>query len=182
MAGEHPSGDHPLHPRGRLTYAIAEIAGGPWPGRLALGPLPRSARDVAHIRAWDASLVLSLVEDAEAAQAGAGPLDRLFADAGLDCIRAPIADYQSPGIDFESAWPAYRRRALELLDAGGRVLTHCRGGRGRSGTIAAALLMAGGLSPDAAIGLVRNARPGAIETPEQEAWLMRQRGLTSLPR
>jgi len=174
MAREHPPGDHQVHPRGLLTYALAEITGGPWPGRLALGPLPVVPRDVADIRAWGAGLVLSLVHDDEAFRAGVDDLAGLFADGGVACIRAPIVDYGTPDRTFELDWPTHRRRAIEVLTSGGMVLTHCRGGRGRSGTIAAALLVAGGMPPADAIHAVRTARPGAIETPGQEAWILGQ--------
>jgi ADP-ribosyl-[dinitrogen reductase] hydrolase len=47
---------------------------------------------------------------------------------------------------------------------------HCRGGCGRSGTIAARLLVELGLAePAEAIQKVRFSRPCAIERPEQEA-------------
>lgn len=157
-----------------MGYALAVIEGGPWPRRLALGPLPRDDRDIADIAAWGATLVLSLVQEQEAARAGTPELSAWVERAGIDCIRAPIVDYGVPDAAFERAWPTQRQRAIDILAAGGKVLAHCHGGRGRSGTIAAALLIAGGLSPIDAIALVRSARPGAIETPGQEAWLRGQ--------
>jgi protein-tyrosine phosphatase len=48
---------------------------------------------------------------------------------------------------------------------------HCAAGLGRTGTFAAALLRSLGIAPDAAIALVRATRPGAIETPEQLAFI-----------
>jgi ADP-ribosyl-[dinitrogen reductase] hydrolase len=52
------------------------------------------------------------------------------------------------------------------------VLLHCRGGLGRSGTIAARLLVELGENPRVAIDRVRRARHGAIETPAQEAHVL----------
>jgi protein-tyrosine phosphatase len=115
--------------------------------------------------------VLSLVEDAEAERAGAADLADRFARQGVACLRAPIVDYGSPGPEFEVDWPTHRARALAVLEDGGKVLVHCRGGQGRSGTIAAALLVTGGLAPADAIAEVRRARPAAIETAGQEVWL-----------
>ena len=59
-----------------------------------------------------------------------------------------------------------------VLAAGGRVLVHCVGGLGRSGTIAACLLRSRGVSAEEAIAMVRAARsPRAIETHAQEAFV-----------
>ncbi len=62
------------------------------------------------------------------------------------------------------------------------VLVHCGGGKGRAGTFVACCLAMWGLSPpfdltvekpvlsaQAAVRIVRNLRPGSIETQEQEA-------------
>ena len=51
------------------------------------------------------------------------------------------------------------------LRDGFNVLVHCKGGLGRAGTIAARLLIELGMAPQMAVGVVRQARPGAIETP-----------------
>jgi protein-tyrosine phosphatase len=48
---------------------------------------------------------------------------------------------------------------------------HCRGGLGRSGTVAAACLVALGHGPAEAIERVRAARPGAVESRSQEEWV-----------
>lgn len=177
MARQHQADHRPLHP-GRIlsTYPIFEIADGPWPGRLALGPVPIADDAPAAIVAWGAATVVGLTDPQEAARLGRADLASHLASAGLPWLPAPIDDFSAPGASFELAWPALRARLLERLDAGDKILVHCRGGLGRSGTVAAALLIAAGLTPNAAVGAVRRARPGAIETAEQEAWLSRQTG------
>lgn len=61
------------------------------------------------------------------------------------------------------------------LRNGFNVVVHCKGGLGRAGTIAARLLVELGADPEGAIRRVREARPGAIETLEQERHVHRQR-------
>ena len=56
--------------------------------------------------------------------------------------------------------------------AGCDVLVHCRGGLGRAGTIAARLLVELGMEPETAIASVRAVRPGAIETSDQEKFVL----------
>ncbi len=57
------------------------------------------------------------------------------------------------------------------LDRGEAILLHCAGGKGRSGMVAARLLAERGVAGESAIAAVRTARPGAIETVEQEWWV-----------
>ena len=49
-----------------------------------------------------------------------------------------------------------------------RVLVHCGEGQGRTGTVLAAYLISHGLGADEAIRVVREKRPGSIQTLEQE--------------
>ena len=59
----------------------------------------------------------------------------------------------------------------DLID-GKNVVLHCMGGKGRSGTIAAILLMEFGENNKKAIEIVRKNRKGAIETKEQEDYIL----------
>ncbi|HVA32773.1 MAG TPA: protein-tyrosine phosphatase family protein, partial [Candidatus Baltobacteraceae bacterium] len=59
----------------------------------------------------------------------------------------------------------------DRLRKGERVLVHCRGGLGRAGTVAARLLVELGMDPAEAIAAVRRARPNAIETAAQAAYV-----------
>jgi protein tyrosine phosphatase (PTP) superfamily phosphohydrolase (DUF442 family) len=53
------------------------------------------------------------------------------------------------------------RLALEEIQAGGKVYTHCAAGRHRSVAMAAAILIAQGLAPEGAMGLIKEKRPVA---------------------
>lgn len=175
MAREHRPGHRPLHPGRVLSdYAIAVIEAGPWPGRLALGPFPADAASARAIAAWGASTVVGLTEASEMTMLGRADMAAHLAAAGLTWVPAPIADYAAPDDIFDRAWPVLRRTVMERLSAGEKILIHCRGGRGRSGTVAAALLVASGIAPQEALRIVRAARPGAVETADQESWLSRQ--------
>lgn len=180
MAREHRPDHRPLHPVGVLSgYQLHEIAEGPWPRQLAIAPFPDDAAAPAAIAAWGAATVLGLTEPAEMALLGVPDPAALLAASGVPWIGAPIIDYGAPDRRFDARWPDLRAVLLARLQAGEKLLIHCRGGRGRSGTIAAALLIAGGVAPAEAVRMVRAARPGAIETAEQEAWLGRQPGPAS---
>ena len=66
--------------------------------------------------------------------------------------------------------------ALQAIwQQGGAVAVHCAAGLGRTGTLAAQMLVAQGVDPDQAIADVRQVRKGSIETAAQEQAVHRQR-------
>lgn len=150
------------------------------PGRLHLSPCPGTwtgaadagtvAGDLATIRAAGAGLLVTLVEAKELPL----PLPAWIAAvgaAGLDFLHLPIADYGVPEGDFERAWAA--ADLAGRLRAGDTVAIHCRAGLGRTGTIAARLMIeCGGLDAAAAIARIRAEHAAeAVETASQAAWL-----------
>jgi ADP-ribosylglycohydrolase len=125
--------------------------------------------DIAAIRNWGATLVVTLTEAAEMEALGVPRLGAAVKSAGMDWLHLPIPDLNTPGPDTLAAWRSsdiHRR-----LDAGQRVAIHCRGGLGRAGTMAALALIERGASAAEAMAVVRAARPGAIETAAQERFL-----------
>jgi len=130
------------------------------------------AADLDAIRAWGAVAVMTLVEADELALLGVAAMGREVAARGMAWIHLPIADMNVPSAAFERAWhDAAGPRLLALLAEGRDIDLHCRAGLGRTGTIAARLLVETGTPPDAAIRAIRAARPGAIETPAQEHYV-----------
>lgn len=126
------------------------------------------AADLDAIAAWGAVAVVTLVTEQELLVLGVPMLGNDAAQRGLAWFHLPIDDFSTPDASFEQRWPEISNALHGHLRQRHRVLLHCRGGLGRSGMIAARLLVECGLSPTAAIEAVRAARPGAIETEAQE--------------
>ncbi len=110
--------------------------------------------------AEDFDAVVVLVEDYELPYS----LDE-WEKRGVEVLHSPIPDFTAPSLD----------QLLEILrwiernvHEGKRVLIHCFGGLGRSGTVATAwLIYSKGLSLREALRRVRSIRPGAVEAREQ---------------
>jgi protein-tyrosine phosphatase len=131
--------------------------------------------DLAAIKAWGAELVVTLMERHEFVLLHVPDLPERVRAHRMDWSNLPIRDVDIPAAPFDALWDAVRSDVLVRLSAGGRVVLHCRGGLGRTGLVAALLLMESRIDAEHAILAVRRARPGAIETDEQEHYVLRYR-------
>lgn len=136
--------------------------GGPWARDLD--------KDLDTIFTWGARTIVTLLEQHELGHLAITRLGEEVQRRGMEWLHLPIPDVSTPGPEFEAKWPAISKHLRSRLDAGENILIHCRGGVGRSGLVAARLLVEFGVDAETAIARVRAARPGAIETWEQEQW------------
>ena len=144
------------------------------PGRLegGSGRLVRKRdiqADLGAISLWRPDLVVSLVEIHEFSMLGVPNLPRQL-KRQFNWKHWSVRDLQAP----TGGGPAtpFVDKLLIGLRGGDRVLLHCAAGLGRTGTLAARLLIASGSAPADAIATVRRIRPGAIESDAQEAFLL----------
>jgi ADP-ribosyl-[dinitrogen reductase] hydrolase len=164
---------------------IAEVSAGEGRGKVGLTFCPGKKQpsaltgawdrdllvDVAAIDSWNAAAVVTLVEDHELVSLGVAELGGAMRDAHMAWHHLPIADVSTPGAAFEDAWHEAGAQLRDVLRSGSNVLVHCKGGLGRAGTIASRLLIELGMDPEIAAATVRQARPGAIETSSQLAYV-----------
>ncbi|MEH6502198.1 MAG: tyrosine-protein phosphatase, partial [Pseudoalteromonas distincta] len=83
----------------------------------------------------------------------------------------PVADEQVPQADFDAAWPAVMVQIAGLLAADKAIAIHCKGGSGRTGLIAARILVELGIERSEAVSLVQTLRPKAIQHPAHADWI-----------
>jgi protein-tyrosine phosphatase len=130
------------------------------------------AADLAAIEAWGATTLLSLVEPHEFAKLGVPGFAEAAGRSGLDWHHVPIPDMRAPQSSTIAAWAKSGPAIAAALRRGERVAIHCAAGLGRTGSIAAKLLVEFGVPPAEAILRVRAVRPGTIESAEQEAFVL----------
>lgn len=149
---------------------------GPWPGKLALAARPRGGDwledEIASWRRAGIDTVLSLLTPEEERDLDLQSEGHEARAQGLEFIPFPIPDREVPNSETKFT------SALEELDAslssGENVAVHCRQGIGRTGLVAACLLVSKGLTPEAAVTRLSAARGVAVpETAEQRRWIDR---------
>jgi protein-tyrosine phosphatase len=147
---------------------------GPWPGKLALAARPRGGEWLDdEMTAWrraGVDTVFSLLTHEEESDLDIAHEAAQAKTHGMEFLSFPIPDRQVPDSESRLA------KALEKLDkelgAGRNVALHCRQGIGRTGLVAACLLLTKGLDPETAVRRLSAARGTSIpETAEQRNWI-----------
>lgn len=147
---------------------------GPWPGKLAISARPRGGDwledDVFGWRRAGLNAVVSLLTPQENNDLQLGEESKLTQAQGLHFLSLPVEDRGVP-----QSWDVAQQvvaNASEMLRQGRNVAVHCRQGIGRSGMIAAALLIRDGSTPGDALTQISGARGLPVpETEEQLAWV-----------
>jgi len=174
---------HPVVDESLARGAVAWVPSGllPGAGRLGFCPAPgrwrlpafdlgrRLAEDLASLAADGPATLVVLLEEDEMARVGLGRLLDEAARVGLEVLHFPIRDNGPPESFARTALLV--QGILERLASGRRVVVHCLAGVGRSGTVAAACLVAAGEDPDRALEAIRQERPLAATAPGQEQFV-----------
>lgn len=152
---------------GRLGLTFA-------PGKQNLGITGPWARDLELDlerlqRQYGTTVLISLLDLWEFDRLKIPHLRTAAVSRGIESWWFPIADGGVP--DSMEEFRELIGRATHRLRLGQTVVVHCMGGLGRAGTVAACCGVACGLEPQAAIALVRETRPGAVERLCQERWI-----------
>jgi protein-tyrosine phosphatase len=148
---------------GRLGITFA-------PGKKIEGQWERDLEtDLRRLREeYHAEVLVSLMEHTEYPDLGIPELFRKAKDLGIEVLHLPIPDGSVPLEPESDDYEALIEDVVKRLKEGQTVVVHCRGGQGRSGLVAASVLVALGHPAVKALEVVRRTRKGAVETPEQE--------------
>jgi protein-tyrosine phosphatase len=138
------------------------------PGRLSTMAKPRGGDqlmdEIRALVAADVRVLVSLLSDAEVAELGLSGEEDMARELGLVFYRLPTPDFHVPDL---SAGGELADKVRSHLQQDQGVAIHCRGGVGRSSTLAAIVLVKEGATPDQAWELITAAR--GIQVPETDA-------------
>ena len=127
--------------------------------------------DMDQIRNWDADAVLTLIEEHEFTELSVLHLGAAVKARGIEWFHFPITDTDVPTPEAMERWRDLSPELHRIIERGGRIAIHCRGGLGRAGTIAALLLAERCRPAPEAISDVRAARRGTLKRGNQTQWL-----------
>lgn len=178
MSGEHvrTSETHPIY----VDFVPEEHTKSP--GRLGMTFAPgmkttrthgRWERDLqADLRAlreeFGVDILISVIEEHEYDSYGILELFEQDLIEGIEVVRFAIEDMNVPREAEADEYEALIQGIVDCMRKGKNVVVHCRGGLGRTGTVAACVLVAlGNHSADEAIDAVRAARNGTVQTKDQ---------------
>lgn len=124
----------------------------------------RLEADVKTIASWGASVLVTLMEAVELNILQVNNLPEKVSEYGIKWMHLPIKNRSLPGSEFEEVWSVVGNELRSMLARGERVVIHCQEGVGRTGLVAARLLIEMGVNKEDAINIVRTTRAGALET------------------
>ncbi|WP_336987855.1 tyrosine-protein phosphatase [Aeromonas hydrophila] len=109
-----------------------------------------------------AEAVVTMMPDAELSEFKADSLPAECEALDLAWFQLPVEDDCAPETPFAEAFANHKADLLARLAAGQTLAIHCRGGSGRTGLMAAILLLEAGYAPTQVKSLVQGLRPKAL--------------------
>lgn len=117
------------------------------------------------LKTGGADALVTLLPDTEIDALAVSGLGEDAKQQGLVWFQLPIEDDEEPARAFHQAWEAQKAALFEFFNAGKTLAIHCRGGSGRTGLMAAILLLESGESWNEIHRLIQSARPKALTHP-----------------
>lgn len=146
---------------------------GPWAGRLAVCSRPRSGGwlddDIQALQRAGFDTLISAITPEELVKLFLEQVPEACERWRVTWVHFPVGNLQVPSLEI--ARPAIESWT-RMLAAGRGLAVHCWGSIGRSPTLAASMLVLGGVEPGAAWERVQLARGKPVpDTQEQRRWI-----------
>ncbi|WP_375751879.1 phosphatase [Vibrio sp. HN007] len=106
--------------------------------------------------------IVTALDKEEMEKVGVAALPEMTEALGMTWFNQPIEDDQAPGEEFDARWEVISPKVQEMLKQGGKVVLHCLGGSGRTGILAAHILLEQGWDLETIKREVKALRPGAF--------------------
>jgi protein-tyrosine phosphatase len=127
--------------------------------------------DIQIIKDLNIKCLISLMEKDELNHFGAGNLFKELDQNKIKWIHFEIKNFGIPTLNQENELNSHIKTVSQKILNGENVYIHCMAGLGRTGMLAALILTKLGLQTKQSIKIIRNNRPGSIETEAQENYV-----------
>ena len=124
-------------------------------GTLAAAQGPTSRRDLIFLKLQEIRSIVRMEERTMTGEA-----------LEMEDLYEPVPDYTAPSIDQIHRMVTFIEAEIETWEH--PVVVTCQAGLGRTGTVLASYFVYVGYKPEDAIKLIREMRPGSIQTVDQE--------------
>jgi len=155
------------HPSWTLPLRSGVLILTPCPGAQQV-PLNESLR---QLKNSGVTALVTLLSDEELQRCGLDSFSDAVKAHDFDWFHLPVPDDDVPGEAFESRWQQAEPLIQQHLDSNSSVAIHCKGGSGRTGLIAARLMLNQGVEAEDAISQVRALRPKAFSLAAQQDYI-----------
>ncbi|MEZ8628464.1 cyclin-dependent kinase inhibitor 3 family protein [Vibrio splendidus] len=145
-------------------------------GALVLTPCPGTKEatldaSLAQLKEQGVEAIVTALDDHELASKDVAALGEKTRALGMQWFQIEIEDDGAPGADFAAKWQAASPALHQVVDNGGKVAMHCMGGSGRTGLLAAHLLLEKSWDMSKIVQEVQALRPGAFTKPIQVEYI-----------
>jgi len=163
-----PTSEFEVDPLEGHDSIVMSIAPGRKKGRTCYRDLATDLSMLKSVHQVDVIVTLLTAEDMEDILAPRMLHD--IVDHGMESVHFPIRDKWIPFSMLQMA--SVVQEIHQKVSQGKRVLIHCNGGKGRTGTVVCAYLVQHAhMSVSEAIQLIRKSRPGTLKNPLQIAYM-----------
>ncbi|USH05392.1 cyclin-dependent kinase inhibitor 3 family protein [Grimontia kaedaensis] len=146
------------HPTWELPVESGALILTPCPGTKEISLL----ESLQQLKAQGATAVVTAINEEEMVSKGVEQLGELVQELGMEWFHIVIEDDEAPDATFMAKWEASQSELHEAIANGDKVVMHCMGGSGRTGLLAAHLLLERGWELEDIIRDVQALRPGAF--------------------
>ncbi|ARC93342.1 phosphatase [Vibrio coralliilyticus] len=141
-------------------------------GALVLTPCPGTKGvdlevSLVQLKEQGVEAIVTALDNTELENKGVAQLGEAAEKLGMQWFQIEIEDDCAPGDDFAVKWRQASSALHQVVDNGGKVAMHCMGGSGRTGLLAAHLLLEKQWPLSDIVKEVQALRPGAFTKPVQ---------------
>lgn len=159
-----------------LTHPIFPISIASSSAQLILTPCPATKEvdlqtSLAQLKGAGAEAILTLMTQDELDKNQLSAIGVSVKALGMAWYHLPIRDDHLPEQPFMDAWANAAPAVQRLLDQGKSIAVHCKGGSGRTGLVAAQILLQRGEAIEPLMARIKAVRPNAFTLACQRDYL-----------